>query len=514
MTRHALALALVLLVTVALYARVTFAPLCSYDDFLEVHRAAFEDAAAPARVFTTPHFGTFRYRPFNRGLNLIAYRMGGGSALPFRARNLACHLVNVLLVAALAGRLLRDRGAGVLAAALFAWHPLADQTVIGSVMTNTAAHGLVLAALLCGMIALDDARASGWWMALGMLMVAASSLLYEAAIVFFPILVLYALRVMRRDGRRAIGAGRVLAFAAGTIAVLGLTFLLRARFVPHGFGAAASDHATPLAMARNLALYAGAMLAPLDPVLAHRVLGWPLPGQVAGLLPGDGLFRALVAPAVGALGVLTLVVLGWSRRDVAHRHDTDVAWFLAGAAVLSLGPVLVLSAHASETYVYLPLMFSSVLIAGALWRLRGASRAVAGTAAAALLLLALPATALRNDLVRTAALTAERILDALPATLTHGTWRVTLGNVAGETTVPRYGFYGFRGTDTIGATPHTDAAVTAALQLHFRNPSLTGRVLPAAALEAACAAAPPAGEVLAWVHGDGRVDPCGPEVRR
>ena len=74
-------LAVLTVPSILLYARVTGAFFCSYDDFYEVHRAAFEDARDPARIFTTAHFGSQRYRPLNRASNDLTYRLGafGGS---------------------------------------------------------------------------------------------------------------------------------------------------------------------------------------------------------------------------------------------------------------------------------------------------------------------------------------------------------------------------------------------------------------------------------------------------
>src|ERR1041384_5502279 len=96
--KHILILAAVLAATSFVYAKLPTAYFCAYDDFLEVHRAAFEDTQDPKRVFTTTHFTSYKYRPLNRGLNLLTYWAGSGSATEFRTRNVICHLLNVLLI--------------------------------------------------------------------------------------------------------------------------------------------------------------------------------------------------------------------------------------------------------------------------------------------------------------------------------------------------------------------------------------------------------------------------------
>src|SRR5512132_3756206 len=82
--RHLLILSVILLLVGLVYLRIPGTYFCGYDDFLEVHRAAFEDTQQPSRVFTTTHFESYKYRPLNRGLNLITYWIGNGSASFFR----------------------------------------------------------------------------------------------------------------------------------------------------------------------------------------------------------------------------------------------------------------------------------------------------------------------------------------------------------------------------------------------------------------------------------------------
>jgi hypothetical protein len=185
-----------------------------------------------------------------------------------------------------------------------------------------------------------------------------------------------------------------------------------------------------------------------------------------------------------------------------------VALFLLGAIGLSLAPVLILSAHASETYVYLPMAFVAMFMAYAITRLAAWRRPLAIACVAGMLLMSCAATVTRNQRVVEAGRTGARILAALPASLAYGEWEVVLADRPGEGTTARYGFYAFHGTGTIGAPPHADEALTCALQLHFRNEALRGRVLEPAAFAAACARGARAGEVLAWVRGDGRLEPC------
>src|SRR5689334_16282563 len=127
MFRGQTAIWLILLGVAALYATVSTAFFCGYDDFFDVQRAAFEDARSPARIFTTTHFGSPKYRPIQRGLTYVSWHWGGQSAAAFRVRNLAFHLLAVAFVYGITRLLSGSRAAAAGAAALFGVHPLANQ---------------------------------------------------------------------------------------------------------------------------------------------------------------------------------------------------------------------------------------------------------------------------------------------------------------------------------------------------------------------------------------------------
>ena len=89
--RHLLIICAILALTTLLYFRISTSYFCGFDDFIEIHRAAFEDKADPVKILTTTHFVSFKYRPLNRALNLATYLIDPPSAVPFRIRNLLFH---------------------------------------------------------------------------------------------------------------------------------------------------------------------------------------------------------------------------------------------------------------------------------------------------------------------------------------------------------------------------------------------------------------------------------------
>jgi hypothetical protein len=252
-------------------------------------------------------------------------------------------------------------------------------------------------------------------------------------------------------------------------------------------------------------MYLGALLSPVDPVLANEVLNTPLPSEVI-LSPWLTMALGL---AVLMLGVSVSVAL-WLFRSKFRNVDWAGVILLIAGVFLPLLPVLSFSDHPSETYLYVPAAFFGLLLSygmaflGRQWAGNGSKWYVP----AVLLLLILFATAtwVRNDRVIECAKTARRILDGLPANLNGAARTVSLANLPEGPATRRYGFYGFRGVDTIGHREMADRAVTAAVQLRYKNASLRGEVVEARELASRCSANPSSRSVCLWVHFDGRVE--------
>ncbi len=505
MTRRPSGRLLAILGFVALvYVPVTAAGFCSYDDFYELHRAAFTDAADPSLVFTTSHFEGARYRPLNRGLNLATFVAGDGAALPFRVRNLVSHLTCVALVFTLSSSLFASARAAAWAALLFGLHPLANMTVVGAVVTNAVGHGLLLGALLLFLAALR-AESSGAARVLGSLAVAALAILtYDAEVVYFPLTALLAFVEIRASGRRPSRA--VLAAWLGGGAALAAGYaVLRALYVPAG--KIAGSLPAPATVLKNLLTYGGALFLPLDPVLLHDVLGTPYPSEFASRsVAGRGPALALLAAAAAI--ALALAVVATARMTRAERAGVAPgAAFVAGGIILLLSPLLLFTKHASETYTYLPAAFVA-LLAGVLLDTAG-RRTPRAALAAGLVLVALwaSATLSRNLAVLRCGRAATRLL----AGLREGAPRAPslfVADAPGEPRSRRYGFYGFRGTDTVGDGALADSALSEALQLERRERGVAVNVLDAGALARAACAPPETRRPTMWVRADGSVSAC------
>src|SRR5262247_2154884 len=92
--QHVILLTIIVAVVTVIYANVTRAYFCAYDDFDNLHQTIFEDAYQPTRILTTSHFNSYKYRPLQRLANLSTNFFADGDPMVFRVRNLSFHLVN------------------------------------------------------------------------------------------------------------------------------------------------------------------------------------------------------------------------------------------------------------------------------------------------------------------------------------------------------------------------------------------------------------------------------------
>ena len=329
------ALFVVLFVVSIPYLQLTKAYFVGYDDFNEVHRAAFEDTRQPTRIFTTKHSAT-KYRPLNRGINFISFHLGHGSPMAFRARNLFFHLLNCALLFCLGMVLFDSIFMGALGAALFGLNPLAHQAVAGAVMTNTTAASMVLIAVVLG---LWSYRAREHQRRLLMLAITAAWIgffMYEPDVAALGIIFLYFALDSLYSHRLRVRMSWVWMLILLSTAVVTSMVVARAFVLPGVYQPAASF----AAMAKNTGLYIVALLLPVDPLLANQWFGTPLVSEV----PLNGISWGLIAIAFVCGVCLVAFVLFAFRRQI-RRHASSLSFmhgtFLLGAACLSILPLLV-----------------------------------------------------------------------------------------------------------------------------------------------------------------------------
>lgn len=474
---------MVLALTAILYMGATRSYFYGYDDFYVVHRSAFEDRPNPSAMVVTTHFQSAKYRPGARILDYAAFQLGQGSPLWFRVRNLASHLGTTWMLYWLALYLFESSPIAVAAALLFGLHPLANQSILAASWTVTPAAFLLLASLVLMIRARTSPRPAGW-LAASFAFLAFSLFIYEAGIMVIGPWLLYLL--FTRPPKRF-----VFSVAAGLAAVLGAFFLARELVVHYQ-----PEHGSLGSIVRNLAFFSGALLAaPADSVLAKDWLGLPLPSEIQLSEPATLALPALVALAT-LLGIGYLLLTG---------RDKKLPWvklvILVGTIPMWLLPFLLFTAHASETYLYLPAASASLFLAAVLHMTLPRPYFLAVVGSLAVLFGA--ASYNRTRHVVAGAAISERIVRGFPLDLwKQGVWDVRVAEA--EPPLPRYGLYYYRGLATIDIGDPEIPALQYALRLGTENPNITAQVItPAQMAESRC----PESSSCFWIYGDGRVVP-------
>lgn len=485
------------------YLPLTRAYFLGYDDFKEVHRAAFEDTQEPSRIFTTGHFGEAKYRPLNRWINFISYRLGHGSPVAFRTRNVLFHLLNCALVYCLGMLLFDARLTAALGAVLFGLNPLTHQAVAGAVMTNSAAASMALIAVTLGLWSYRTGKRDYLWLMLAVAIAWTGVFIYEADITALGVLFLYFALDYVSLRRMSLTSAWGITLAVFSMLVVASMLATRAFILP----ATHQPIAPVSAIARNTAMYIVAVLLPVDPLLANQWFGTPLVSEVHL----NGLSHGLIA--VACVGIICLVTLAIALVKSSKRWRVDSAnvvrcAFLLGASFFSILPLLIFNDHPSETYLYVPVAYAMLLLVSllvALWR----SRPFAAYVLVLLLLASYGcATWGRTQRVVESAIIAQRVLSGLPLdNWRQGEWHILLANAPGYTLPHRYGLYTYRGLDTIGTGDGT-IAVQDALQLQTGNEKgVTAEVLAGKDISQACGRGTAPNEQCFLILPAGQIEP-------
>lgn len=475
---HLLGIVLIVLAVGLLYARVTGAWYCSYDDFTERHRAMFEDNPAPVRIFTTTHYISYMYRPVTSGLQWVTWKYSHDDPLAFRMRNLFMHLVSVAMVYGIVWLTARSQLVSLGAALLFGVHPMSNETVVVAIWTNATAYALFFASFfffLYSLQRMDEAR--GWRLPLSASLACAfiAFFTYEPTIVVFGLMAAY-LVVRHLRGMRPSRAF-LTALLTGTAIEFAFFFTVRHAMIAH------AAPWNPLGVViRNATMYVVALLLPVDFVLSHAIFGTPLPSDIH--------FKPAMAlvPAAGAIA-LALIVFALSRvRTVRARFanvDFLVLLFLLVAIPLGFLSLLLFREHASEHDLYPSVAFYTAIIAILTWQLTR-SRAVFAVVITLLALSFTSGTWLRNENVGQCGTIAKNIMTHLPVEdWRQGQWHVVLVPV--QRLAKPYGIYNHTGLATIEVPGSgVDDAAQNAVQIATQNEHVVVEVVNPDAITTHC----------------------------
>lgn len=181
------------LAAVLAIAGILFSPSLQFpfiwDDAAVIRDNPFIHTPISPGLFFRPQFwqqllpvSRFDYRPLQMLTLSAISRLGGRNPLYYRSANLALHLLSVVLLFSLARRMSVRRAAALLAAALFAFHPVHIETIVcARNISELAVTALLLAAFL---LILRPGRR----LAVGGLFVFIVALLYKESALIFPVL--------------------------------------------------------------------------------------------------------------------------------------------------------------------------------------------------------------------------------------------------------------------------------------------------------------------------------------
>lgn len=411
---------------VLLVALLPYAPLLDagyvQDDHLAVEDNAIVARGSLAEIFSTSYWegakGNDRslYRPIPIGSFALERKLAGEpSPRLSHAVNIALHACVSLAVLALARRLGLGRRGALVAALLFAVHPIHSEAV-----ANVVGRSELLAALFAILALLAMGRSAPWssgrdapservaaprarpaaWTAAALTFLALGS--KETAVALLPLLVLQ--EILFRPGaegpRRAAWIDRLAAFAPVTLAVGAFAALriaaLEAVFLFQRVPSA-DNPVVGLDGPRRLftALAIAARYA------WRTIFGFPLAADHSGaVLPVEtSLLAPLPIAGLAFLAVLLVLALAPLRLPVARGASTWTARRASFAASLFLLPYLVvgnllfpIGAGLAERLVYLPsagiYLLAGLAVEEALGRISG-RRALPGLAAVGIGLAAL-----------------------------------------------------------------------------------------------------------------------------
>jgi hypothetical protein len=154
------ALLFLAILTIAVYGNTLVNGFVWDDEFIIVNDPAVRDLAGAANLMLSPDVVKPYYRPLNRASYLLDYQLFGMRPAGFHAVNVLIHLLNVLLLYLLGLRFFRSAIPAVLAAALFAVHPINAEAVNFLSARNTL---FSLLFVLSSILAFHQGLTQGSW---------------------------------------------------------------------------------------------------------------------------------------------------------------------------------------------------------------------------------------------------------------------------------------------------------------------------------------------------------------
>lgn len=280
------------------------------------------------------------YRPLNRATYLFDYRLAGMNPAWYHSVNIIIHLGNVLLLYLVCRRFLPDRNAALMAALLFAVHPVNTEAVNFISARNTL---LALFFSLASLLAFVDAREKRLrWPLLSALLFFCGLLSKETGLMLIAVIALYCVFPLPgQEDKQWPWRERLFAISPFLLVML-VYFAMRTYSLRGGIDVTGGPSEGLLSrIAQNYHIipqYLALLLFPTDLNIYHSV---PPKG---GLFTPPWYFAAWLA----LLAVVALAVRSRSRAALF-----GLVWFIINYAPIS-NVVPIPSGLISERFIYLP----------------------------------------------------------------------------------------------------------------------------------------------------------------
>jgi len=284
------------------------------------------------------------YRPLQALTYLVDYQLWGLSPLGYHLTNTLLHAGVALLLYGLVSRVVRSPRAALLAALLFAVHPIHTEAVTYLSGRSDPLSALCLLASLACFLQGDRARVTPW-RGLSLAAFALALLAREAALALVLLVVLVDLGVSRRDGEPlGVGwPGRLGRYGPYVAVLLGYLVLRTAVIGVHAPPAGPAQVPLPLrllTMLKVIVEYLGVLVVPLHLHMERRVA------------PAGGLFEPAVVGSALVVAALVAAAVFGARR--AWPVTVGVAWFFL--ALLPVSNLVPLATFMAEHWLYVPSM--------------------------------------------------------------------------------------------------------------------------------------------------------------
>ncbi len=449
---------------------------CGFDDIRELHRLRTTAAPGLGNDFTTPVVGGGgqKYRPLSWTANRITWSLGQGQPIWFRLRNLAFHGVATAAVYGICWLLFHSLPAATLASYLFSIHPYTHQSLMGAVWTVTPSAAFLLLGVFFFLFALECTERRYPLLIISLVLGSVGFFFYDPMAAYFGIIAVYAAMSWRWGWQTRLTLTQILLTMAGSAVSMFLYASLR-QTATAGSGSLTKMLATPVEMIINFCVYFGSPLLLIDPVLSNQLFDLPFPSALLkGRVSAGGLLVILLPLVWIAAQTLLFRKTLWPRFTAL---DFPRLGFLFITMAGVQAPFLLFSGHASETYMYPLMSFLSIFAAFVITRLiKGKALLVTAALLAALYV---PAVIVRSHRIAQCSQCVSSVANVMQLSRGGPVREFFFSNVPGLPASEIYGFYGYRGIDSVGVGSYGGFAIQElANYFYFPQPVSASTVNP------------------------------------